>query len=156
MAEKRYWWLKLQEDFFRQKAMKKLRKMERGTTYTIVYLKMQLASLHNNGILMFDHLEENFAEELAYEIDENPEDVSATVEFLLQCGLLVELSEVERYLPEAVKNIGSEGASAKRVRELREREKQVVLQCNDDALHCYGEKEKSREDIEKIRGDRRA
>ena len=148
MAERRYWWLKLQEDFFRQKAMKKLRRMENGTTYTIIYLKMQLASLRNNGILVFDHVEDSFANEVAYELDEAPEDVAATIDFLLRHKLLVSLSEDESYLPEAVENSGSEGSSAKRVREFRERQ---ALQCNDDALLCHGEKsseEKIREETE--------
>ena len=123
MAEKRYWWLKLKEDFFQQKAMKKLRRMERGTVCTIVYLKMQLASLRNNGVLIFEHMDSDFTEELAYDLDESVEDVAATIDFLTQYGLLVPLSEAESYLPDAVKNIGSEGASAQRVRELREREK---------------------------------
>lgn len=152
MAEKRYWWLKLQEDFFRQKAIKKLRKLDRGTTYTIIYLKMQLASLRNNGVLVFERFEDSFAEELADELDEDVADVSETVDFLLRYGLLVQLSEAETYLPEAVKNSGSEVASAKRVRELRRREKEGALQCNDRALHCYGEKireDKKRGDIEK-------
>lgn len=50
MANKRFYWLKLKEDFFQQKAMKKLRRMERGEVLTIVYLKMQLSSLRNGGV----------------------------------------------------------------------------------------------------------
>lgn len=45
---KRYYWLKLPDGFFRQKAIKKLRKIAGGDTYTIIYLKerknMQSAS----------------------------------------------------------------------------------------------------------------
>lgn len=149
MAERRYWWLKLQEDFFKQKAMKKLRRMENGTTYTIIYLKMQLASLRNNGVLVFEHMEDSFANEMAYEIDEAPEDVAATIDFLLRYGLLVPLSEDESYLPEAVENSGSEGASAKRMRVLKERR---ASKNDDDASNidgvasiCYGEKEIEKE-----------
>ena len=39
---KRYYWLKLPDGFFRQKAIKKLRKIAGGDTYTIIYLKMLL------------------------------------------------------------------------------------------------------------------
>lgn len=142
MAERRYWWLKLQEDFFKQKAMKKLRRMENGSTYTIIYLKMQLASLRNNGMLVFEHMEDSFANELAYEIDEAPEDVAATIDFLLRYGLLVPLSKDESYIPAAVENSGSEGSSAKRMRALRER---GTSQCDGSASLCYGEKEKELE-----------
>lgn len=42
-----YLWLKLPDDFFRQKPIKKLRKIAGGDTYTIIYLKMLLISLKN-------------------------------------------------------------------------------------------------------------
>ena len=48
---KRYFWLKLKEDFFRQKEIKKLRKIAGGDTFTIIYLKLQLLSLQDNGKL---------------------------------------------------------------------------------------------------------
>ena len=51
---KRYYWLKLPDDFFRQKPIKKLRKIAGGDTYTIIYLKMLLISLKNEGKLYFD------------------------------------------------------------------------------------------------------
>lgn len=42
---KRYYWLKLPDGFFRQKAIKKLRKIAGGDTYTIIYLKMLLVAM---------------------------------------------------------------------------------------------------------------
>jgi predicted phage replisome organizer len=56
-AEKKYYWLKLKEDFFRQPRMKKLRKVAGGDTYTVIYLKMQLLSLANEGMLFFEGIE---------------------------------------------------------------------------------------------------
>ena len=44
---KKYYWLKLKNDFFTSKEMKKLRKIAGGDTYTIIYLKLQLLSLQN-------------------------------------------------------------------------------------------------------------
>ena len=37
---KRYYWLKLPDDFFGDKAIKRLRKIAGGDTYVIIYLKM--------------------------------------------------------------------------------------------------------------------
>ena len=48
---KRYYWLKLKENFFNQKEVKKLRRVAGGDTYTIIYLKLQLLSLKNGGKL---------------------------------------------------------------------------------------------------------
>ena len=44
MANKRYYWLKLDRGFFDQKEIKLLRKIAGGDTYTIIYLKLLLAS----------------------------------------------------------------------------------------------------------------
>jgi predicted phage replisome organizer len=64
-----YYWLKLNKDFFKGKEIKKLRKIAGGDTYTIIYLKLQLLSLKDEGKLYFDGIEETFAEELALELD---------------------------------------------------------------------------------------
>lgn len=36
MPEKRYYWFKLQEDFFNRKEVKLLRKVAGGDTYTVI------------------------------------------------------------------------------------------------------------------------
>ena len=41
---KRYYWLKLKDDYLDSPKIKKLRKIAGGDTYTIIYLKMQLLS----------------------------------------------------------------------------------------------------------------
>jgi predicted phage replisome organizer len=128
MAEKRYHWLKLKDDFFAQKEIKKLRRIAGGDTYTIIYLKMQLQSIKNGGRLFFEGLEDSFHEELALTIDEDTENVKMTLLFLEKCKLIEELSSEEFLLPEVCSCIGSEGSSAERVRRLRENKK--ALQCN--------------------------
>lgn len=61
MAEnKRYYWLKLMDDFFDSKRIKKLRKMAGGDTYTIIYLKMQLLSLKKVAIWNIPDWKMNF------------------------------------------------------------------------------------------------
>lgn len=118
---KKYYWLKLQEDFFSSKRIKKLRKLAGGDTYTIIYLKMQLIAMKNGGILEYTGLEPTFAEELALDLDEEADNVSITVNYLLNCGLLETSNNIEYFVPYAVANTGSEGASADRMRKLRER-----------------------------------
>ena len=72
---KKYYWLKLMNDFFTLLKIKKLRRIAGGDTYTIIYLKMQLLSLKHNGKLFFEGIEDNFAEEISLTIDEDPENV---------------------------------------------------------------------------------
>ena len=130
MAEKRYFWLKLYDDFFTSKRIKKLRSIAGGDTYTIIYLKMQLKALKTDGYLYFDGVMNDFAEELALDIDEKPDDVKVTIQYLISVGLL-ETNDGEQYkLPFLDKCIGSESASAQRVRDYRTNKK--TLQCNAD------------------------
>ena len=140
---KRYFWLKLHKDFFQRKEIKRLRKIAGGDTYTIIYLKMLLRSIMSDGKLYFDGLEDDFASELALDLDEKEENVQITVAYLIKSGLLEMCSDDEYYLPDAKDNTGTETAVASRVR--KHREKQKALQCNTDVTQvkhlCNGEKE---------------
>ena len=127
---KRYYWLKLYDDFFTSKRIKRLRSIAGGDTFTIIYLKMQLKALKTDGFLYFDGVLDNFAEELALDLDEKPEDVHLTIQYLLSVGLLESNQEDVYKLTYMDKVIGSEDASAERVRNYRERQK--ALHCNTD------------------------
>lgn len=148
MMEKRYYWLKFQKDFFTSKRIKKLRSLAGGDTFTIIYLKMQLKSLETEGVLEYTGLEKTFAEEIALDIDERPENVGVTINYLLSCGLMEEIDKSHLYLPFVAENTASEQASAERVREYRARAKEIVEAANPKALHCNTEIEKDIE-IEK-------
>lgn len=148
MAEpKRYFWLKLHKDFFKRKEIKRLRKIAGGDTYTIIYMEMLLRSIIDDGKLFFDGLEDDFAAELALDLDEDEENVKITMQYLLKTGLLEIRSEEEYYLPDTKDSTGSETSVAVRVR--RHREKQKALQCNTGVTRvkqlCNGELEKELE-----------
>ena len=128
--ENRYYWLKFRSDFFDSKRIKKLRNMAGGDTYTIIYLKMQLKALKTDGVLTFTGVEEDFADELALDLDERPDDVRVTLMFLLQYGLCECSDNIHYFLPWVAENTGSETASTQRVREYRNRQK--ALHCNAD------------------------
>ena len=153
---KRYYWLRLKDDFFSSKRIKKLRKLPGGDTYTIIYLKLQLLSIKSEGIITYTGLEDSIIDELALDLDETPEAVSVTLNFLLATGLAETNDNVHYLLPYAIENTGSEGASAQRVRTHRKRK---ALQCNADVTDmkrlCNGEKEIEKEieiEIEERKG----
>lgn len=151
-CKKRYYWLKLKKDFFTDKRIKKLRKIAGGDTYTIIYLKMQLLSLQDEGILSFDNVEDTFEEEIALQIDEDVEDVRITIGYLFNSGLLNKLSDSNYELVEAKKCIGSETTSAEKMRNLRAKRRIESDQCLtmlQNVTKCYIEKEIEKEkDIE--------
>lgn len=128
MAEgKKYFWLKLREDFFGSLRIKRLRKLAGGDTFVVIYLKMQLKALRSDGVLTWKGYEDAFVDELALDLDEEPDNVRMTLAYLLRCGLAETSDNVNFFLPSVVENTGKEGDSAKRVREYRER---LALQCN--------------------------
>lgn len=131
MAEKRFYWLKLKDDYFNNPKIKKLRKIAGGDTFTIIYLKMQLLSVANKGIIKFEGIEPTFKEELALKLDEELDNVTVTLNYL-KLQDLIESNNNEFLILDACKNIGSECDSAERVRVFREKEKQKTLQCNSD------------------------
>ena len=118
---KRYYWLKLKDDFFNQKEIKRLRKIAGGDTYTIIYLKMLLVSLKNEGKIYFDGIEDDFASEIALELDEDEENVKVTLAYLRSKGLVEMDSEDEMTMQNMASLIGSETESAVRMRRSRNR-----------------------------------
>lgn len=133
MANKKYYWLKLKNDFFNDIAMKKLRKIAGGDTYTIIYLKMMLHSIDKNGIITYKGYEDDIYSELGLELDEDEENVKVTFLFLERYGMIEGVSENEYKVPAAIENTGSETQEA--LRQRRHRNKYKTLQCNGDVTH---------------------
>lgn len=153
---KKYYWLKLKEDFFRQKEIKKLRRIAGGDTYTIIYLKLQLLSLKQEGVLVYEGTEENFVEQLSLEIDEDVDNIKMTLSFLIANKLLEEVEEDVFSLTKVAESIGRESDSAARVRKHRANKKQLSeqnsLPCNAPVTNSNTEIEKEKEldkDIDK-------
>lgn len=140
---KRYFWLKLHKDFFQRKEIKRLRKIAGGDTYTIIYLKMLLRSIMSDGKLYFDGLEDNFASELALDLDEKEENVQITIQYLLKSGLIEMCSDEEYYLPDTKDSTGCETAAASRMRRCRAKKDKLERNNVTQMLQsCYGEIEK--------------
>lgn len=137
LKNKRYFWIQLAQDFFKSKEMKLLRKIAGGDTHTIIYLKMMLISLEDGGHIYYDGLADNLAEEIALVIDENVEDIKITLIFLESKGLLTRNSDRDYFLEQVPEMVGSETATARRVRKFRENKQ--ALQCNTDETKCNGD-----------------
>lgn len=149
---KKYYWLQLKSTFFSNRIAKKLLKAERGKIYALIYLKMLLFSVDKEGHLFFEGVEHTFAEEIALVLDEEPEDVKATIETLESAGAMEQIAADEWYLTEMPELIGKECDSAERVRKHRAK----TLQCNANVTECNAlvtecNTEKRREEIEKSR-----
>ena len=155
MEGKRYYWLRLHDDFFRSIRIKKLRRMAGGDTYVIIYLKMQLKAMKTDGVLTWRGYEQDFVEELAIDLDEQPEDVRVTLAYLLSCGLAETEDKVNFFLPYAVDNTGSETASTQRWRDWKNRkmlESNTTPTLSQPTANVEIEKEKDIEIEKEIKG----
>lgn len=134
---RRYYWLQLKDDFFNSKEMKLMRKLPGGEEITIIYLKMMLASLAEQGKLYFEGLAEDLAEELSLIIDEDPEAIRLTLMFLTKKKLLTTSDNYQFNLEQVPEMVGSETASTRRSR--KHRKTQKLLQCNTTATKGNGD-----------------
>lgn len=143
---KRFYWIRLKDDFFNKREIKKLRRLAGGDTYTIIYLKMLLLAAKTDGILTWTGLEDTFAKELALDLDERDEDVEMTLAYLIDKGLAETQTQEKYFLPYSLEVVGSEGDSAERVRRMRTKK---ALQSDALPLHCNTEIESRDRDRER-------
>jgi len=152
---KKYFWLKLKDDFFNQKEIKMLRKLAGGDTYTVIYLKMLLLSLKNEGKIYFDGIAENMIEEISLDIDESVENVQVCFNYLHQKGLIEFYADDEVELTDIASMIGSETDSARRKRKQRLKENRdnvtKLSQGSHTEIELEKEIEKEQESEIKIR-----
>ncbi len=149
---KKYYWIRLKTDFFKSLAMKKLRRIAGGDTYTIIYLKLQLLSADTEGVLYYEGIENSFAEEIASLLDEDEDNVKITLQFLESVGLLEQKSADEYLLTEVPFIVGSETDKAQLMRNKRARDKHNLLESGNNVTaelppvtECYTEREKEKE-----------
>ena len=124
--------------------MKLMRKLPGGEEITIIYLKIMLTSLENEGVIFYEGLAEDLAEELALEIGEDVESIRMALMFMEKKRLITTNDNYSYKLEQVPELVGSETASARRVRKHRENKR--LLQSNNEVTKCIGEIEK---DIEK-------
>ena len=121
---KRYYWLKLKDDFFTDNlCVKKLQRMKDGAELTLLYLKLLTHSLKDDGILFFQGIEENLAEELALDFDVDAELMGRLIDFLIKYDLLVDQGNDTFLLVEVLEATGSETRQAGYMRKKRNKSK---------------------------------
>ena len=133
---KKYYWLKLQKTFFSDKKMKKMRLIAGGEIYTIIYLKLLLESLDNGGLIEFENICDNPAEELSLMIDETADNIKACL-VILEKLKLCEYNDNFISFNDIEKMVGSSTTEADRVKAYREKQKLLKVQKSTDDVHSY-------------------
>ena len=110
---KRFYWLKMDRHFFNDARIKKMRKLPKGDTCVIIYLKLLLLSVEYGGVLVYEHIEDTFEKEMALKLEEKEAPTETTIQYLKQQGMLipVEGKDDEFFLIQAQNSIGSETKS---------------------------------------------
>lgn len=143
---KKYYWLKLQKDFFKQHYIRIVESMPNGKDYVLFYLKLLVESISHEGELRFSDTIPYNENMLATITNTNIDIVRSAMDILQELGLIDILEDSTIYMAEVNKMIGSETDSARWMRDKRTRDKLITAShCEEDVEKCDTEKEKEKE-----------
>ena len=132
---KRFYWIKLRENFFQQETIDWLMEQENGSAYIVLYLKMCLLTANTSGELIrtigdmtIPYEPKKISQKTGFDIDT----VNVALSLFKHLGLIEETQEGIPVMPEVKNMVGSESASAIRMRKCRKKEKEAkkALQSN--------------------------
>lgn len=130
--EKKYYWLKLNLDFFDKEETKLIENMPNGKEYIIFYMKLLLKSANSEGRLMFREVIPYTDEMLASVTNTNIDIVRSAVKLFLSLGMMQKLDDGALFLHEVQNMIGSETIAAKKKRAYREKKKTEKIEYKDN------------------------
>ena len=154
-----YFWLKVDKKFFDNLFIKRLKSMPGGYTMTVIYMRMMLESLESDCILYYEGYFETLKEELALKLDVSEDDISMTIAYFTQCGLIQIDEDKNAELTQAKALVQQETNHAAYMRSYRkeqqEKEKNLTLLSNDFTTlsTCKTEKEIDKESEQDLKLD---
>lgn len=129
---KRYYWIKLKENFFDLETIDWLISQKNGCEYIVLYQKLCLLTANKGGRLAMNVGEmivpfdiNKISRDTKFDIDT----VIVAMELFRKIGLIYEEEDGILKIPYVSEMVGSETSGAKRVREHRQRK---ALQCNTE------------------------
>ena len=117
---KKYYYLKLKEDFFDSEEMKVLESMPNGIEYQNVYLKMCLLSLKSDGALMFKNMIPYSAEMLSSVLRVNIDTVRAAISLFAKMELITITDTETIYMSDIQALVGQSSTEAERIKKYRQ------------------------------------
>lgn len=141
--ENKYYWLKLKKDFFKRHDIKIIEAMPNGKDYILFYLKLLCESVDHEGNLRFSEQIPYNEDMLSVITNTNVDIVRSAIKVFTGLNMMELMDDGTYFMSEVDKMMGSETASAERVRKHRElkAEKQKMLQCNTNVTKCNIEKD---------------
>ena len=125
---KKYYWLKLNVDFFEKEEIKLIENMKNGKEYIIFYMKLLLKSVNSEGKLLFKDVIPYTDDMLATVTGTDIDVVRSAVNLFLKLDLMQKLDDGALFMLETQKMIGHETEWARKKREYREKKKVEALE----------------------------
>lgn len=122
----RYFWLKLNRNFFKRHDIQIIEAMPNGKDYVLFYLKLMVESIDHEGELRFSQTIPYNEEMLATITNTNIDIVRTAIKILTELGMIEILADKTIYMTEVNALIGSQTVSAQK--------KQIQLQKRQDLL----------------------
>ena len=116
---KRYYWLKLQEDFFESDEIKIIESMPNGVVYSNFYLKLLCKSLKTDGRLIFKDIIPYTPDMLANITGVAVDTVRVAIDIFIKLGLMEKLDDGALYMIAVESMTGSESEWATKKRNYR-------------------------------------
>jgi predicted phage replisome organizer len=116
---KRYYWLKLNENFFERDEIKVIENSSNGKDYIIFYLKLLLKSISSEGKLKFRNVIPYTPDMLSSITGTNIDTVRVAIKMFTDLGLMEVWDDGTIFMMETQNMIGSETEWAKKKREYR-------------------------------------
>lgn len=130
---KRYYWLKLNENFFDREEIKVIENMKNGKDYIIFYLKLLLKSIKTEGELRFRDVIPYTPEMLAAITNTDVDTVRVAIDLFTKLNLMEMWDDGTLFMSETQHMIGSETGWAKQKR--IQRQKNKALSEGKDNVH---------------------
>lgn len=118
---KKYYWLKLQKDFFKRHDVKIIENMPNGKDYIIFYLKLLTESIAHDGRLRFSDTLPYDESMIATITDTNIDVVRSAIKLFQGLHLMEVWDDKTYYMTETQKMLGYETEWAKQKREYRKK-----------------------------------
>lgn len=141
---KKYYWLKLKEDFFQEDAIAWIEEQEKGKEYCLFYLKLCLKSLKSNGLLIRNVgnlLVPYDPKTLAKITNTDIDTVRVSMEILTKIGLIQILENGEIFITQLQNMVGSETKWAEKKRVQRQKKDNVHLLSGQSPIEIEIEKD---------------
>lgn len=133
--DKKYYWLKLQKDFFKRHDIRIVESMPNGKDYILFYLKIICESLNHGGNLRFSDTIPYSVEMLATITNTNVDVVRNAIKVFVELHMIDILDDGTYFMSEVQNMVGYETEWARKKREYRKKvNAQIALENSSDTF----------------------